>query len=100
MENSQSRSLINRFIIFSKLASLIVILIGVLVIIGWVFNIQPLKSIFPGFQTMKVNTALAFILTGLILWIPVEKRQQKYIYFYIKQISGIVTLLIGFLTLS
>lgn len=55
---------------FSQKISLVVVLIGVAVIVGWVFDIAVLKSILPGLPTMKVNTALGFFLggTSLQLW--------------------------------
>ena len=46
--------------------------IGLLVIVGWMFNLQPLLSILPGSATMKPNTALGFILVGLSLLLSVE----------------------------
>jgi signal transduction histidine kinase/CheY-like chemotaxis protein len=38
--------------------------LGILVMIGWWFDIEPLKSIIPGLSTMKFNTALCFCLIG------------------------------------
>jgi hypothetical protein len=49
--------------------SLVVAAVGNLVLLGWYFRIDWLKSIAPQWATMKSNTALAFVLSGFSLWI-------------------------------
>ena len=41
---------------------------GLIVMAGWFLDIGALKSVFPGMVTMKFNTALAFLLTGVALY--------------------------------
>jgi two-component sensor histidine kinase len=48
---------------------LAIVLLGGLVMIGWLAGIEPLKSLVPGLSTMKFNTALGFVLTGAGLWL-------------------------------
>ncbi|WP_322111870.1 sensor histidine kinase [Aerosakkonema funiforme] len=55
---------------YSRKAASTVLLIGCVVIAGWIFDIAILKSILPGLVSMKANTAICFILSGtsLQLW--------------------------------
>ena len=61
---------------FSKKASIAVIAIGCTVILGWIFDLQLLKSILPGLVTMKANTAVCFILGGFSLFIQQRRRAR------------------------
>ncbi|NQE36926.1 PAS domain-containing sensor histidine kinase [Microcoleus asticus] len=61
---------------FSKKASIAVMAIGCTVILGWIFDLQLLKSILPGLVTMKANTAVCFILGGFSLFIQQIRRAK------------------------
>lgn len=54
--------------------------VGLLVILGWLFDLAYLKSVIPGFVTMKMNTAVCFLLSGmalrLLLWQPRTPRSR------------------------
>jgi PAS domain S-box-containing protein len=43
--------------------------VGVAVLFGWWRDIEVLKSVIPGTNSMKVNTAVCFVLAGLSLWL-------------------------------
>lgn len=43
------------------------VLLGLTVLAGWVFDLQAIKSIQPGWAAMKANTAIGFILAGTAL---------------------------------
>jgi PAS domain S-box-containing protein len=47
------------------IAATVAIAVGVVVLLGWWLGIDALKSIVPGVLTMKVNTAIAFVLLGI-----------------------------------
>lgn len=46
--------------------SFFIVALGLTVILGWLFNIQLLKTVLPGYVSMKVNTAVCFILAGSV----------------------------------
>jgi len=83
----------------SRAASAAVILVGGLVLIGWAFDITALKSVLPGLATMKPNTALAFILAGVALWLSLASETQPR-FRRVAQVCAVVVALIGLLTLS
>lgn len=84
---------------FSKIASLLVMLIAGFVFSVWLFDITAIKNFLSGLLHMKVNTALAFLLAGLSLWFFTFKSSNSY---GIKngQILAVAVAVIGLLTLS
>ena len=90
--------LIATYRVASSVISSIVISIGLLVLLGWLFSIPALKSMLPGLATMKANTALAFVLAGVSLWLVTgESKEQRA--GLIAKICATITMLIGLLTL-
>ncbi len=53
----------------SRILSLIVIIAGTVVMVGWIQDIDILKSILPIWVTMKFTTALCFLLSGYTLYV-------------------------------
>jgi diguanylate cyclase (GGDEF)-like protein/PAS domain S-box-containing protein len=83
---------------WSRNLSIMVMLMGSIVIVGWIFDSTVLKSIFPGFPTMKANTAACFIFSGisLRLW---HQHSTLRLTRYIAQALALLVSAIGFLTL-
>jgi len=61
----------------AKNIGLFVALVGIVVMAGWVFDIQILKSILPTWVTMKFATALSFLLSGVSLYYICEVINRK-----------------------
>ncbi|MBE9162030.1 PAS domain-containing hybrid sensor histidine kinase/response regulator [Tychonema sp. LEGE 06208] len=84
----------------SHMASLFVIAIGCLVLLGWQFDISLLKSGFPGMtSTMKANTAVCFLLAGVSLRLLQYQRLTRLHYRVAQGTAGFI-IIIGMLTLS
>ena len=49
------------------------VLVGAFVVAGWVADVEALRSLIPGYPQMKMNTGLAFILTGASLVLSVSR---------------------------
>lgn len=63
-----------RFTLISRIASISVIAVSCLVLVGWTLNIESLKSVVPGMVAMNPGgTAVAFLLCGAALWILQSK---------------------------
>ena len=95
---SNSR-LVSRVRSFSQAASAAVILVGFLVLVAWMFDIAALKSVAPGLATMKANTALAFLLTGVSLWLLGTGKADRGRRL-VAQVAAFIVALISLLTIS
>lgn len=70
---------------------------GIIVMLGWIFNILVLKQIVPGFVNMVFNTALCFVLFGSALLIAQYKGwKYQLTVFLLLSVTGT---LIGLITL-
>src|SRR5215212_4642833 len=84
---------------FVKGASLLVLGVGLVIVLGWFFNVPTLKSILPSMPAIRFNTAFSLLLLGASLGFlqneeadPSRKQIGKFL--------ACLTLLISLLTLS
>src|SRR6188474_2249666 len=82
-----------------RIASMVVFVVGCIVLIGWQLDLPALTSILPGMATMKANSALAFILCAISLWL-LQNRQTKRPARLLANACAAVVLLIAVLTLG
>ena len=76
---------------WSFLCVFIVLLVPVLVLIGWQFNIQIFKYPIPGLVGMNPVTALSFILLGIAFFFLVQKKYKNRYIGYLLVIIVIIT---------
>jgi PAS domain S-box-containing protein len=69
------------------------------VLYGWAFRVEILKSVLPGLVTMKVNTALGLGFAGLSLWLQLP-GQGRSITTYCARFFASLVVLIGAVTLA
>ena len=52
-------------------------LIGLTVILGWIFGIDALESLVPNTATMKFSTAVSFLMSGIMLYLINESKSRN-----------------------
>lgn len=64
---------------FSRLMAAAVAVLGFLGFLGWILDVDALKSTMPGLVTMKFNTALGLMLAGITvgIFLPSRKRSDR-----------------------
>ena len=78
-------------------ASLLTVLIGGLIFLGWAIDVQLLKSLLPGFATTKPLTAFAFVLCGFSLYLSVNLQHSVARFF--GRFCAVTVVIIGTLTI-
>ena len=61
----------------TRILSSTVIIIGLVVIIGWLLDLDSLKSIIPTWVTMKFSTAVSFLMSGIVVMLLNEWRNNN-----------------------
>jgi PAS domain S-box-containing protein len=60
--------------VFARFAALVAVAVGLLVFAGWWFDVQPLTNLMPGWPPMSRLTALAYLTSGVSLWLTIQSR--------------------------
>lgn len=68
----------DRLDFLSQAANAVVLVVGLLVLAGWIFDIPELKAVVPGLATMKPNTAVAFFLAGMAVWLFQDEQIRRW----------------------
>lgn len=84
---------------FPPVAGLLVMGMGLAGLAGWIFDIAFVRELLPGFPTMKANTALCFLLSGVALWLSSAGRVTP-ARRAVAIASAVTVALIGLLTLG
>jgi len=82
-------------------AGALAVLVGGAVLLGWALDVVALKSVLPGWVSMKPNTAVAFILTGVaLLAFPTPDAQRPTLLSLLSRLCALFAGLIGLVSLS
>lgn len=81
------------------------VVVGCVALVGWALDIAVLKSILPGWVSMKPNAALAFVLIGIAMLLPsllpaTLNPKLSHLLSLLARLCGLLAGLIGLLTLS
>jgi diguanylate cyclase (GGDEF)-like protein/PAS domain S-box-containing protein len=87
-----------RYAFVTRYAGILAFTVGALVLLGWLFDIVWLKSLIPGFVTMKVNTAIAVFMAGIGL-LTTQGEQARSGTRWVGRAAASLILLLALLTL-
>ena len=82
----------------SESLSVIIFLCGLAMLLGWIFDIDVLKSSLLSAPQIKTNAVICFILAGLSLWLLQEKRMASRLGRFIAHLATLLIFLIASLT--
>jgi signal transduction histidine kinase/ActR/RegA family two-component response regulator len=76
----------------------LLVLLGVLVLLGWLWNVGVLTTVLPGRITMKPNTAIGFVFLGVSIFLSTQSKQTRGIQLG-GAVSASIVISLGMLTL-
>ena len=81
-----------------RVVATIIMIAGFIILMGWILHPIFETNLNEQMIVMTPNAALCFILSGVIIWIYTEKKQNQFLYFLAMLLSASI-FLFGFLTL-
>ncbi len=78
---------------YIKLSAIFLIVLGIIVLTGWLLKIQVLTSIIPSYVSMKFNTAILFVLTGISLYTIASEKWK-----WLQLVFSLVLMVVGLCT--
>ena len=83
---------------FSRVASILAIFVGCMVLAGWLFDAGVLERVLPGLVAMNPITAVGFVLAGASAWLLQEERVGSRLR-RVASVCALVVALLGLLKL-
>jgi signal transduction histidine kinase/ActR/RegA family two-component response regulator len=83
----------------ARLGGVLLLLLGALVLLGWLWNIGVLTTVLPGRITMKPNSAIGFLFLGLAVFPLAGSKKTRHSQLWCAA-SAAVVILVGLVTLS
>ena len=84
---------------YCNASSIAAVAVGCMVLCGWAFDLAILKTVLPGFVTMKANAALGVALGGMSLWLLLPEGASP-TRRYVAHFFALLTSLVGAATLA
>lgn len=79
-----------KYFLSIRLTAVSIILLSIIVVVGWFLDISHLKSVLPGLNTMKFNTAICFFFSGVSLYLTTQPFLKSPYYFIFPFITFII----------
>jgi signal transduction histidine kinase/ActR/RegA family two-component response regulator len=83
----------------ARLGAILLMLLGSLVLLGWLWDVGLLTTVLPGRITMKPNTAVGFLFLGLALFLLTQSKKTRNSQLWCAGSAALVSL-VGLLTLA
>lgn len=91
----QNPFIVSRFLGFARGAAILTALTGTAVLFGWWLDIPALRSVFPGFVSMKANTACGLMAAGAALFLACRRSPGARTHAAARLLASFVAVLAG-----